>query len=84
MQVDNNKYNSSGGSETKSGGTSTVGYAAAAEFLGVAKGTLYAWVHQRRVPHIRIGRRCVRFNRSALQAFLDERAVQVGAKECGQ
>ncbi len=56
-----------------------VGYEDAAQLLGVKTSTLYAWVHQRRIPHIRIGRRCVRFDQKKLQAFLDERAVQVAA-----
>ncbi len=36
-------------------------YDDAAEFLGICKGTLYALVSQRRIPHVRIGPRLVRF-----------------------
>ena len=52
-----------------------VGYAAAAEYLGVALGTLYAWTHYRRVPHYRIGKRCVRFRLSELAAWIERGAV---------
>ena len=52
-----------------------VGYEEAAKILGVAAGTLYAWVSQRRIPHFRVGPRCVRFSRRTLLAFLQARAV---------
>ncbi len=50
-------------------------YDEVAALLGVPKGTLYAWVHDRRLPHIRLGPRLVRFSRKALAAWLAERAV---------
>jgi excisionase family DNA binding protein len=53
------------------------GYKDAAVFLGVPVGTLYAWVHQKRVPHVRFGRRAVRFDRAALRAWVESRAVEV-------
>jgi len=37
-------------------------YQQAAEILGLPRGTLYALVHQNRVPHIRLGRRLIRFD----------------------
>lgn len=52
-----------------------IGYAAAARELAVNVNTLYAWVHQKRVPHIRYGRRNVRFRRSELLAWLEAHAV---------
>ncbi len=53
----------------------TIAYAEAAALLGIAVGTLYAWVHQRRIPHYRIGPRCVRFSRSELLHFLQDHAI---------
>lgn len=52
-----------------------IGYTEAADLLHVAVGTVYAWVHQKRVPHYRIGKRCVRFSKSALLAYLTLHAV---------
>jgi len=54
-----------------------VGYEQAAAILGVPVGTLYAWVHYRRVPHVRLGRRLVKFSRVGLGRWLADRAVAV-------
>ena len=56
----------------------TLTYAQAADFLSVPLGTLYSWVHLRKVPHIRISARLVRFDRAELVAWMDERRVAVG------
>ncbi len=53
-----------------------IGYRAAAAVLAVPVGTLYSWVHQRRIPYVRLGPRQVRFSRRALAAWLRERTVQ--------
>lgn len=34
----------------------------AAAFLNISSGTLYHWVSQKRVPCVRFGSRCLRFN----------------------
>jgi excisionase family DNA binding protein len=51
-------------------------YGDAAELLAVPVGTLYAWVHERRVPHVRLGPRLVRFSRAALEQWLASHAVE--------
>lgn len=51
-------------------------YDQASKFLNFKLGTLYAFVSQGRVPHVRLGRRVVRFSRAALEAWLSERTVQ--------
>ena len=45
------------------------GYEQAALITGIKKNTLYALVHARRIPHLRLGRRLVRFERGALIAW---------------
>ena len=50
-------------------------YEEAAEFLGVQRGTLYAWVSLRRVPHVRFSARCVRFDAAELRAWVEARRV---------
>jgi len=52
-----------------------IGYAEAAQFLGLPRGTLYWLVSEKRVPHIRLGRRLVRFSVQELQNWLAEHAV---------
>jgi excisionase family DNA binding protein len=54
-------------------------YDEAAKLLGVRRGTMYAWVSQRRVPFIRFSARCVRFDRAELQAWVEEHRVKPGA-----
>ena len=49
-----------------------MGYAEAAEFLGVPKGTLYSLVSRGRIPHYRIGPRFVRFRQEELEQWLHE------------
>ena len=51
-------------------------YSQAAALLGVPKGTLYALVHQNRVPHIRLGKRFVRFDEERLRAWMREHRVE--------
>ena len=46
-------------------------YPQAAALLGVPVGTLYCWVHERRIPHIRLGARLVRFSRTATLDWLN-------------
>ena len=55
-------------------------YDEAAKRLGFALGTLYALVHAGRIPHVRLGKRLVRFSRAELQRWLDSHSVPA-AKE---
>jgi excisionase family DNA binding protein len=50
-------------------------YDQAAKLLAVPIGTLYAWVHHHKVPHIRISARMVRFDRAELVSWLEARRV---------
>ncbi len=53
-----------------------IGYTEAAALLGVAVGTLYAHVHHRRLPFLRLSRRCVRFSKKRLLEWLAAHAVE--------
>ena len=46
-------------------------------YLGLAEVTIYKMVRERRIPHVRIGRRIV-FTRDQIQEWLKEREVPVG------
>jgi excisionase family DNA binding protein len=50
-------------------------YPQAAELLNLKLGTLYSLVSANRVPHIRISKRFVRFDRLELQQWIDARRV---------
>ncbi len=56
-----------------------VGYAGANEITGLPIGTLYSLVHQRRIPHVRLGRRLVRFSRRSLESWLNQHSVPLSA-----
>ena len=50
-----------------------INYQKAATFLDVPIGTLYAMVHEKRIPHIRLSKRMVRFDVEELEVWLRER-----------
>ena len=52
-------------------------YAEAEKFLNITKGTLQSMVCRKEIPHIRLGKRSVRFNRDEIQAWLAARSVAV-------
>lgn len=57
-------------------------YKDAANVLGLPIGTLYALVARRRIPHVRLGRRLVRFDPAQLTAWIAEHRVapdEIGA-----
>jgi len=45
------------------------------ELTGLSQGTLYHWVSQRRIPFVKLSPRCIRFRRSDLETWLDEKVV---------
>ena len=48
------------------------GYQWASAYLNIPKSTLYALVHEQRIPHIRLGPRFIRFSKSDLDSWLNE------------
>jgi excisionase family DNA binding protein len=55
-----------------------LGYADAAKLLRLPIGTVYALVSQKRIPHIRLGRRLVRFSEASLREWIAARSVGAG------
>lgn len=53
------------------------GYELAERVTGLKRGTLYSLVHERRIPHVRLSSRLVRFRRGHLKRWMDARAVGV-------
>lgn len=53
------------------------GYKEASQWLGFPPGTLYSLVHAKRIPHIRLGKRLVRFSRPELERWLASNSVPV-------
>ena len=51
-------------------------YESAAAFLGMPKGTLYNMVYEKKVPHVRLGPKSVRFDPADLRRWLANRRVR--------
>ena len=58
-----------------------IGYTEASRLLGVPVATLYNWVSLKRIPHIRISKRMVRFDPERLKRWLEKRVVEGGSDE---
>ncbi len=64
--------------------TEYCGYPGAQEITGLAAGTLYSLVSKRRIPHVRIGPRLVRFNREELRNWLRTQEVHPNTNEINE
>jgi excisionase family DNA binding protein len=54
-------------------------YSAAEKVTGISKSTLYQLVHQKRIPHLKIGSRFIRFHKSKIVEWLKSHEVSVCA-----
>lgn len=52
----------------------------ASEFLGISKNTLYEWIIQKRIPHVKVGR-LVKFRREDLEEWLRKRTQEEEKRE---
>ena len=52
------------------------GYILAQEVTGLALGTLYSMVSQKKIPHSRLSKRLVNFSRRELEDWLQSKTVQ--------
>ena len=46
-----------------------------AEYLGIAKGTVYVWVCHRKIPYVKVGR-LVKFDMQKIEVWLNENSVE--------
>ncbi|HSW62546.1 MAG TPA: helix-turn-helix domain-containing protein [Dissulfurispiraceae bacterium] len=49
----------------------------AASMLAIQVSTLYAWVHKRKIPHVKLSKSCLRFRGEDLNAFIAASVVDV-------
>ena len=62
--------------ETKpSNGSEIGGYDLAVAVTGIGKSTLYSMVATKQIPHIKIGKRHIRFERRTLEHWLRQHSV---------
>ncbi|MDP8258979.1 MAG: helix-turn-helix domain-containing protein [Candidatus Aadella gelida] len=50
------------------------------EYLGVTINTLYAWVNQRKIPYLKMGR-LVRFDREKIEEWVESKGVKTYESE---
>lgn len=53
-------------------------YKQTSDETGIPMGTLYTLVFQKRIPHIRLGKRLVRFSSKEIAAWLKAHQVKAG------
>ena len=53
-------------------------YADLERIYKIPKGTSSCWVFHKKVPHLRFGPRCVRFDKVEFEAWLDSHRIAVG------
>lgn len=56
-------------------------YSEVSKRYGLKVGTLYALVHNHRIPHVRLGARFVRFRSDAIEQWLSESAIPASPTE---
>ncbi len=49
------------------------------EYLGTPMPTLYTWTHQKKIPHLKLGR-TLRFDRLEIDGWLESRRVAASSK----
>jgi excisionase family DNA binding protein len=59
------------------------GYNGLVERTGIKKGTLYAMVSRKQIPHIRLSSRMVLFDEEAIEEWLKEHTVPVEEPKVG-
>lgn len=52
-------------------------YKQTAEFLGFNLSTMYAYVCRKRIPHIRISGRAIRFSPTEIRKWVEDKKVEV-------
>jgi excisionase family DNA binding protein len=59
-------------------------YSEASALLGIRTATLYSLVHHKRIPHVRLGKRLVRFPEEELRRWLESQLVQPASPASGR
>ena len=57
--------------------TALITYRDLAAWISLPLGTLYSLVAKKRIPHVRLGRRIVRFDRAEITSWLTEKSSEV-------
>ena len=54
------------------------------EMLGIKESTLYTWVHRKKIPYIKLGKRCLRFRENDILEWISYKAVRSQTDESSQ
>ncbi len=55
-----------------------------AEMLGVTKGAIYAWVYQKKIPHVKITKRLLKFREKDIMDWISQKSVSADASVSGK
>ncbi|MDA8171194.1 MAG: helix-turn-helix domain-containing protein [Nitrospiraceae bacterium] len=55
-----------------------------AEYLGVTKATIYSWTSQKKIPHIKLTKRLLRFREKDIMDWLAQKSVDANASDTGK
>ncbi len=53
-------------------------------YLGVTKATIYYWTSQKKIPHIKLTKRLLRFREKKIMDWLSQKSVVADAPEAGK
>lgn len=54
------------------------------EMLGIKESTLYCWVYRKKIPYIKLGKRCLRFRENDILQWLTSKEVHPRTAETSQ
>jgi len=54
------------------------------EMLGIKQSTLYTWVHQKKIPFVKLGRRTLRFREGDILEWIADKAIRPQTAESSQ
>ena len=52
-----------------------------AEMLGVTRSAIYAWTWQKKIPHIKLSRNCLKFREKDIMDWISQKSVSPEAPE---
>ena len=54
------------------------------EMLAIKESTLYSWVHQKKIPFVKLGKRTLRFKENDILEWIADKAVRPQTAESSQ
>ena len=55
-----------------------------ADYLGVTKATIYCWTSQKKIPHVKLTKRLLKFREKEIVEWISQKSVSADAPEAGK